>query len=73
MMKYEGDIHRGVCAGDCFDIITINQFKLVDGEKEWKDVSDEVAKEVTKIRGSKYGEKWLEHRINSNTFVVNQF
>ena len=72
-MKYEGDIHRGVWAGDRFDIITIDQFKLADGEKEWKDVSDEVAKEVTEIWGSEYGEKWLEHRISTNTFVVNRF
>ena len=72
-MRYEGDIHRGVWAGDRFDIITIDQFKLVDGEKEWKDVSDEVAKEVTEIWGSEYGEKWLEYKVSAITSVVNRF
>ena len=33
-MRYEEDIHRGVWAGNRFDITTIDQFKLVDGEKE---------------------------------------
>ena len=33
-MRYEEDIHRGVRAGNRFDITIIYQFKLVDGEKE---------------------------------------
>ena len=58
-------------AGNRFDITTIDQFKLVDGEKEWKDVSDE---EMTEIWVSKCGEEWLEHKVSANTFVVvNQF
>jgi hypothetical protein len=69
-MRYEEDIHRGVWAGNRFDITTIDQFKLVDGEQEWKDVSDEVAKEMTEIWVSEYGEKWLEHKVSANTFVV---
>ena len=56
-MRYKEDIHRGVWAGNRFDITTIDQFKLVDGEKEWKDVSDEVIKEMTEIWVSKYSEK----------------
>ena len=68
-MRYEEDIHRGVLAGNRFDITTIDQFKLVDGEKEWKDVSDEIA-ETTEIWISECGEKWLEHKVSANTFVV---
>src|ERR1700691_4838342 len=40
MSYYDKDIHRGVWAGDCFDITTINQVGI-EGRK-WTDVSDEV-------------------------------
>ena len=39
----------------------------MDGEKEWKDVSDE---EMTEIWVSECGEEWLEHKVSANTFVV---
>lgn len=46
-MSYNGDIHRGVWAGDRFEITTIDLLR--EGEKEWKDVSHEMGKEMAEI------------------------
>ena len=70
-MRYDEDIHRGVWAGNRFDITMIDQVTLVDEGKEWKDVSNEVAEEMREIWASEYGEKWLKHKVSStNAFVA---
>ena len=65
MSYYDEDIHRGVWAGDRFDITTIDQIGVKDGEKQWTDVSDEVAKEMTEIWVGEYGNEWLEHKVSA--------
>lgn len=62
-MAYNGDIHRGVWAGDRFDITTVDQIELADGGIEWTDISREVATEMSAIWVSEYGPEWLEHRV----------
>ncbi|KZP16693.1 hypothetical protein FIBSPDRAFT_865664 [Athelia psychrophila] len=57
--KHKG-IHRGVWAGDRFDIIPVNEMKLLDGFAEWKDVSDEVAKEIDGIWTCEYGDEYTK-------------
>ena len=64
-MCYDKDIHRGVWAGDRFDITTINQVVVKDSGKQWTDVSDEVEKEMTEIWVSEYGKKWLERKVSA--------
>ncbi|KAJ7859197.1 hypothetical protein B0H14DRAFT_3446835 [Mycena olivaceomarginata] len=51
-MAYEGDIHRGVWAGDRFDIVGS---EWLEGAVGWTDVSDEVLAEVEAIWRSEYG------------------
>ncbi|KAI9869293.1 MAG: hypothetical protein M1813_000081 [Trichoglossum hirsutum] len=48
-MKYGGGIHRGVWAGDRFDITTLARHEQNKGEGKWEDVSEEVAKEIKAI------------------------
>lgn len=55
-MCYRGTIHRGVWAGDRFEITTID--RLEGGEAEWKDVGEEMTKEMAAIWESDYGEGW---------------
>lgn len=55
MADPDGDIHRGRWAGDRFEITTTDQVKNLD--KEWKDVSDEVAKKMQTIWQANYGEE----------------
>jgi hypothetical protein len=47
-MPYNGKIHRGVWAGHCFGITTRARHEQ-DVKEEWKDVSEEVAKEIASI------------------------
>ncbi|KAJ7505848.1 hypothetical protein B0H11DRAFT_2186518 [Mycena galericulata] len=47
-MVYDGDIHRGVWAGDRFDLVTSDWLEGLD-DAAWTDVSDEVLKEVEAI------------------------
>jgi len=57
-MPYKGDLHRGVWAGDRFDITDMSALDEVDenGESvEWADVTDEVLKELSGIWLSEYG------------------
>jgi len=65
MSYYDEDIHRGVWAGDRFDITTINQVVVKDSEKQWTDVSDKVEKEMTEIWVGEYGKEWLEHKVSA--------
>ncbi|TFY67943.1 hypothetical protein EVG20_g3744 [Dentipellis fragilis] len=58
-MAYTGDLHRGVWAGDRFDIVPIDEFTEreigTDGEViVWKDVSESVAKELKEILASEF-------------------
>ncbi|KAJ7833630.1 hypothetical protein B0H14DRAFT_3871600 [Mycena olivaceomarginata] len=52
-MVYDGDIHRGVWAGDRLDIVAESEFSD-DDRSAWMDVSDEVLKEVEAIWRSEY-------------------
>lgn len=53
-MAYEGDIHRGVWAGDRFDIVGSEWLEGLEGAVGWTDVSDEVLAEVEAIWRSEY-------------------
>jgi hypothetical protein len=64
MSYYDKDIHRGVWAGDRFDITTINQVGIENGKK-WTDVSNEVANEMTEIWVGEYGNEWLKHKVSA--------
>ena len=59
-MSYDGDIHRGIWAGHRFDITTLARHKDNSKGNEWKDVSEEVMEEISKIWESKYGTEWRE-------------
>ena len=45
--EYKGEIHRGVWAGDCFDIIKLRE--LDSSVCDWEDVTREVRKEMLEI------------------------
>ncbi|TFY70226.1 hypothetical protein EVG20_g2772 [Dentipellis fragilis] len=56
-MSYDGDMHRGIWAGDRLDIVPIEELqeagKVGEGEAAgWKDVSKAVARELTLILAS---------------------
>ncbi|KAJ7205180.1 hypothetical protein GGX14DRAFT_644954 [Mycena pura] len=51
-LRYEGDIHRGVWAGDRFDIVSakwLKELKKGNVAGDWTDVSNEALKEVEDI------------------------
>lgn len=50
-MSYEGDLHRGRWAGDCFEVTSMDK---LDPKITWKDVSDEVTNTLDKIWQSEY-------------------
>ncbi|KAG8991158.1 hypothetical protein FRB94_012703, partial [Tulasnella sp. JGI-2019a] len=52
-MKYTGGIHRGIWAGDRFEITTIDAMK--GGVTNWKDVSEEMGKEMATIWEIEFG------------------
>ena len=48
-LRYQGDIHRGVCAGDRFDIISAAALEEKDENGQqmvWTDVTSEVLTEL---------------------------
>ncbi|KAG8983390.1 hypothetical protein FRB93_007294 [Tulasnella sp. JGI-2019a] len=55
-MKYEGGIHRGVWAGDRFEITTMDRLK--GGADGWKDVGEEMGKEMAMLWETEYGSDW---------------
>lgn len=59
-MSYEGEIHRGVWAGDEFEVTTFD--RLRGGSEGWKDVSDEMSREMEDMWESEYGEDWRKGR-----------
>ena len=62
-MRYDGNIHRGVWAGDRFNITTIDQVEFSEGGVAWTDVSVEVANEITAIWVSEWGNQWLDYKV----------
>lgn len=52
------DLYRGVWAGHRFDIVTISKHRDETKEEDWRDVSDEVARETAGIWESEYGPDW---------------
>lgn len=56
---YKGGVHRGVWAGHRFDITTVEKLEE-DGKEQWKDVSEEVMKEVEVIWKCWFGEEWAK-------------
>jgi hypothetical protein len=59
-LSYNEPIHRGVWAGHRFDVTTRKQHdESMQGEEgEWKDVSEDVAREIAAIWEIKYGPSW---------------
>ncbi len=56
-MGFEGDLHRGVWAGDRFVIVTVDDFEAMPSAKGWKDVSVEAAewlREILLAEGEEY-------------------
>ncbi|KAJ7650860.1 hypothetical protein FB45DRAFT_26978 [Roridomyces roridus] len=54
-MAYEGDLHRGVWAGDRFDFVPCEWVDELKEDEGWTDVSDEVLKEIGEIWLSEFG------------------
>ena len=54
------DISRGVWAGHCFNITTLASCEEEIKGAEWRDVSEEVLKEIATIWESVYGPGWRE-------------
>ncbi|KAJ7196046.1 hypothetical protein GGX14DRAFT_673708, partial [Mycena pura] len=52
--RYAGDIHRGVWAGDRFDVVSA-EWLVTGAASGWTDVSNEVLKEVEEIWIAEYG------------------
>lgn len=50
-MSYEGDLHRGRWAGDCFEVTSMDK---LDPKVTWKDISDEVTNTLDEIWQSEY-------------------
>ncbi|CAL1696901.1 unnamed protein product [Somion occarium] len=57
-LVYEGDIHRGAWAGDRFEITTVEKLKPNQAGSQWKNVSDEIVKEMEAIWQGEYGDDW---------------
>lgn len=53
-MPYEGGIHQGVWAGDRFRITTLDRLPTPLCGGEWKDMSEDVCKELTEIWKANY-------------------
>lgn len=58
--SYDHDMHRGVWAGDRFDIVGIQQV-----EEGWIDVTAEAKKELEEIWKSEFGDNWEETVVES--------
>lgn len=55
------NLHAGVWAGHRFDITTMDRFvEWAEPEHAWKDVGEEVAKEIGAIWEREYGSNWKE-------------
>lgn len=58
VLKYDGQIGRGVWAGHRFDITTRSRHDEVTKGEEWKDVSEKVKGEIVGIWESQFGPDW---------------
>ena len=54
-------VYQGVGAGHVLDIVS---FDDIGNDSSWKDISDEVAKEVAEIWKWAYGEDWRNQLIS---------
>jgi hypothetical protein len=52
------NVNRGVWAGHCFDITTLDKHQRATKNGAWEDVSEEVCKEIAEIWGNRYGFDW---------------
>ncbi|KAJ7670592.1 hypothetical protein DFH06DRAFT_1178568 [Mycena polygramma] len=59
-----GGMHRGVWAGDRFDIVDEGWLKELGDDESWTDVSKEVMKEMERVCLLDYPYELKEHRIN---------
>lgn len=60
-MDCTDNIYRGVWAGHCFDITTLERHKQSSLEgMEWKDISEEVANSVDRIWRNHFGSNWRD-------------
>ncbi|KAJ6514215.1 hypothetical protein C8R47DRAFT_1206591 [Mycena vitilis] len=48
-LTYDGGIHRGVWAGDRFDIVAAEWLEELGDDSSWTDISEEVVKEMGRI------------------------
>ncbi|KAJ7650848.1 hypothetical protein FB45DRAFT_1050718 [Roridomyces roridus] len=53
-MGYDGNIHRGVWAGDRFDFVECGWLEGLKEDEGWVDVSDEVLKEIQAIWAAEF-------------------
>lgn len=65
-MSWRGNIHRGVWAGDAFDVIPLLTFTQSGaagmGEPDgWTDATIEVREELIAIWKSEFGDEWEHH------------
>lgn len=54
------NLARGKWAGHRFDITTLSVHEETTGRDEWKDISDEILREIDVIIGSQKGDDWRE-------------
>lgn len=64
---YNGDIRKGIWAGDRFDIVPVDMVN-----SSWTDVSEEVAAEMNKIWQGKFGHRWIEWKVRSFFFLMHE-
>jgi hypothetical protein len=70
-MPCNGNIHRGVWAGHCFDITTRARHEQ-DVKEEWKDISGEIAREIASIWESEYGGDWCRIIMRRSVTLTSQ-
>ncbi|OBZ76191.1 hypothetical protein A0H81_03968 [Grifola frondosa] len=58
---YKGNIRPGVWAGDRFAITTVRGMERLRGTAAWKDISEEITKELLAIVEDTYGDQWIEY------------
>jgi hypothetical protein len=62
MARYHG-IHKGKWAGPRLDIVPLDTLNRENEDGSWKDIGDEVAKEIAEIWKTDLGEDWREQVI----------
>jgi hypothetical protein len=67
-LRHDLQLHRGVWAGHRLDIVTTEKFRKENGGEgtdKWKDISDEVAKEMETLCESKFGKDWASKMLGA--------